>query len=96
VDSIEAIRRLLLSGVGATLMPISAFHGEIASRRLAAHPVEGANLHRILVLARTEGESRPAAVDEIERIVRGEMTRLMQAGLFKLPGAAGRKRLSRS
>jgi LysR family nitrogen assimilation transcriptional regulator len=87
VDSVEAIRRLLLSGVGTTIMPVSAFHAEIVARRVAAHPVEGANLHRILVLARqTEGAS--AAVGEIERIVRGEMTALLQAGLFKLPAAA--------
>jgi LysR family nitrogen assimilation transcriptional regulator len=87
VDSVEAIRRLLLSGVGTTIMPVSAFHAEIVARRVAAHPVEGANLHRILVLARqTEGAS--AAVGEIERIVRGEMTGLLQAGLFKLPAAA--------
>ncbi len=93
VDSIEAIRRLLLSGVGATLMPVSTFHAEIAARRLAAFPVEGANLHRILVLARLAGEARPAALDEMERIVRGEMTRLSEAGLFELP--AGRRRPGR-
>jgi LysR family nitrogen assimilation transcriptional regulator len=89
VDSVEAIRRLLLSGVGTTIMPVSAFHDEIVARRVAAHPVEGANLHRILVLARQlEGASSPA-VGEIERIVRGEMTGLLQAGLFKLPAPAG-------
>jgi LysR family nitrogen assimilation transcriptional regulator len=87
VDSVEAIRRLLLSGVGTTIMPVSAFHDEIVARRVAAHPVEGANLHRILVLAR-QIEVGSAAVGEIERIVRGEMTGLLQAGLFKLPAAA--------
>jgi LysR family nitrogen assimilation transcriptional regulator len=90
VDSVEAIRRLLLSGVGTTIMPVSAFHDEIVARRVAAHPVEGANLHRILVLAR-QIEVASAAVGAIERIVRGEMTGLLQAGLFKLPAAgAGR------
>ncbi len=93
VDSIEAIRRLLLSGIGATLMPVSTFHAEIASRRLAAYPVEGANLHRILVLARLAGESRSGALAGMERLVRGEMTRLSEAGLFKLP--AVRRRPSR-
>jgi LysR family nitrogen assimilation transcriptional regulator len=98
VDSVEAIRRLLLSGVGATIMPVSAFHDEIVARRLAAHPVEGANLHRILVLARQAEETSSAAVGAIERVVRGEMAALLQAGLFKLPAAASppRRRLSRS
>jgi LysR family nitrogen assimilation transcriptional regulator len=96
VDSVEAIRRLLLSGVGVTLMPVSAFHAEIAARRLAAQPVEGANLHRILVLARPVAESRPGAAAEVERIVRGEMTALLQAGLFKLPAPRPRRPVSRS
>ncbi|MGE5640974.1 MAG: LysR family transcriptional regulator, partial [Clostridia bacterium] len=90
-DSIEAIRRVLLAGEGATLMPVSTFHSEIAARRLAAYPVEQANLHRILVLARMAGELRSAALAEMERIVRGEMARLADAGLFKLPVAATRR-----
>ena len=89
VDSVEAIRRLLVSGVGVSLMPVSAFHAEIAARQVAAYPVDGANLHRILVLARPAIELRSAAA-EVERMVRGEMTALLQAGLFKLP-APGRR-----
>jgi LysR family nitrogen assimilation transcriptional regulator len=96
VDSVEAIRRLLLSGVGATVMPVSAFHEEIADGRLAAHPVEGANLHRILVLARQAEETSSAAVGAIERVVRGEMAALLQKGLFKVPLPAVRRRLNRS
>lgn len=87
VDSIEAIRRLLLSGVGVSVMPVSAFHAEVSARRLVAYPVEDANLHRILVLARPVAEARSGAIDEIERIVRAEMNELAQAGLFRLPGA---------
>ena len=85
VDSVEAIRRLLLSGVGASIMPVSAFHDDIRAGRLAASPIEGANLHRLLVLARPDDEARSAAVGEIERIVRGEMARLLGAGVFRMP-----------
>jgi LysR family nitrogen assimilation transcriptional regulator len=91
-DSIEAIRRVLLAGEGASLMPVSAFHAEIAARKLAAWPVEDANLHRLLVLARREGDSRAAAIVEMERLVRAEMTRLTDEGLFKLPARAAKKR----
>lgn len=87
VDSIEAIRRLLLSGVGVSVMPVSAFHAEVSARRLVAYAVEDANLHRILVLARPVAEARSAAIDEIERIVRAEMNDMAQTGLFRLPGA---------
>lgn len=87
IDSIEAIRRILLAGGGSTLMPVSTFHSEIASGALTASPVADANLHRILVLARPLAESGSAAIDEIEHIVRTEMSALLDAGLFRLPGA---------
>lgn len=85
VDSVEAIRRLLTSGVGMSIMPVSAFHDEIRAGRLAASPIEGANLHRILVLARPAAEARSAAIGEIEQIVRGEMARLLDGGVFRMP-----------
>ncbi len=87
IDSIEAIRRILLAGGGSTLMPVSTFHAEIASGALTASPVADANLHRILVLARPLAESGSAAIDEIEHIVRTEMSALLDTGLFRLPGA---------
>jgi LysR family nitrogen assimilation transcriptional regulator len=96
VDSIEAIRRLLLAGACATLMPVSTFHADIEARRLAAYPVEDANLHRIVVLARPASDARAGAPGAIERVVRAEVTRLEQAGLFKLPAAGARKRVTRS
>lgn len=85
VDSVEAIRRLLVSGVGASIMPVSAFHDDIRAGRLVASPIEGANLHRILVLAQPSAETRSAAVAEIGRIVRAEMSRLAEAGAFRMP-----------
>ena len=85
VDSVEAIRRLVISGVGMTIMPVSAFHEDIRAGRLVAYPIEDANLHRILILARPVAEARSAAIDEIEHIVRGEMAELLQAGIFRMP-----------
>ena len=83
VDSVEAIRRLLLGGVGMTIMPVSAFHEEVRDGRVVAHPIEDANLHRILILARPTAEARSAAIDEVEHIVRAEMANLLQAGVFR-------------
>jgi LysR family nitrogen assimilation transcriptional regulator len=85
VDSVEAIRRLLISGVGMTIMPVSAFHDDVRAGRLVAYPIEDANLHRILILARPVAEVGSAAIDEIEHIVRGEMAGLLQAGIFRMP-----------
>ena len=99
VDSVEAIRRLVIAGIGTTVMPVSAFHAEIAAGSVVAHSVEGANLHRLLVLARPAAETRSAAIDEIERIVRAGMTALHEEGLFRLPlpaaSADGNRRLPR-
>jgi LysR family transcriptional regulator, nitrogen assimilation regulatory protein len=94
VDSVEAIRRLLISGVGMTIMPVSAFNDAIRAGQLAAYPIEDANLHRILILARPVAEASSAAIDEIEHIVRGEMARLIQAGIFRMP-VGNQKALSR-
>ncbi|HTP45468.1 MAG TPA: LysR family transcriptional regulator [Casimicrobiaceae bacterium] len=99
VDSVEAIRRLLVSGVGMTIMPVSAFHEEIRAGQVVAYPVEEANLHRILILARPVAEARSAAIDEIEHIVRAEVADLLQAGFFRMPAdeqaaAARRQRLA--
>jgi LysR family transcriptional regulator, nitrogen assimilation regulatory protein len=85
IDSVEAIRRLLISGVGMTIMPVSAFHGEISAGELVAHPIEDANLHRILILARPVAEARSAAIDEIEHVIRAEMAVLLEAGIFRMP-----------
>ena len=85
VDSVEVIRRLLLSGVGVTIMPVSAFHHDVSEARLVAYRVEDANLHRILVLARPAAESTSAALDEVEHIIRTEMAALLEAGFFHLP-----------
>src|SRR5438876_4857057 len=85
VDSVEAIRRLLVSGVGMSIMPVSAFHAEACAGHVVAYPIEDSNLHRILVLARPVAEARSAAIDEVEHIVRAEMESLLEAGLFRLP-----------
>ena len=87
VDSVEAIRRLLVSGVGMSIMPVSAFHDELRAGQVVAYPIEDANLHRILILARPVAETRSAAIDEIGHIVRGEMADLLQAGFFRMPAS---------
>jgi LysR family nitrogen assimilation transcriptional regulator len=87
IDSIESIRRLLVAGQGMSIMPVSAFHAEIARGELQAYGIEGANLHRILVLARPVGAVPAPAADEIERVVRAEMSRLQDSGLFQLPAS---------
>jgi LysR family nitrogen assimilation transcriptional regulator len=96
IDSVEAIRRLLISGVGTTIMPVSTFHGEISSGEVVAHSIEDANLHRILILARPVAEARSAAIDEIEHVIRAEMAVLLEAGIFRMPAADRTARIRRA
>lgn len=91
VDAVEAIRRLVLSGVAATLMPVSVFHDDMAAGRMAACTIEGASLHRLLVLATRIGLQRSAAAEEVSAIIRTEVDALLAQGVFNLgevPGVA--------
>lgn len=86
IDSVEAIRRLVLRGTSMALMPVSTFHEDLAARRLVAWPIVDANIHRILTLAQ-RAERRPsAAIDEVAQIVAAEVRALGDDGIFSLPG----------
>lgn len=87
IDAIEAIRRLLLRGIGMSVMPVSTFHDDIKAGRISAYPVADANIHRILSLAQQAERKLPAAVEEISQIVAGEMNVLFDNGLFSVPAS---------
>lgn len=93
IDSVEAIRRLVLRGTSMALMPVSTFHEDLAARRLVAWPIVDANIHRILTLAQ-RAERRPsAAIDEVAQIVAAEVRTLADDGIFSLPGTTGVKKI---
>ncbi len=82
IDSIEAIRRLLLRGIGPTLMPASTFHADIQAGRIAAWPVKDANLYRILTLVTLGNAEPPPAVRTVARVLRSEIERMAETGVF--------------
>lgn len=87
IDAIEAIRQLLLRGSGTSILPVSAFHGDIVEGRIAAFQIADANVHRILVLAQQAERTLPAAVEEVSQIVASEMNALHDIGVFSVPTA---------
>lgn len=89
IDSIEAIRALLLRGSTHALMPVSTFHDDIASGRLSAWPIADASLHRMLVLAQPARPALPAATEVVAQIVAAEVESLFERGSFTLPVAPG-------
>lgn len=88
VNAVEAIGRLLLRGVGPAVMPLSAFHADIAAGRIAAFPIADVNVQRALMLAHPADQRRSAATDEVSQIVTAEMNALFDRGVFSLPAGA--------
>lgn len=88
IDAIEAIRQLLLRGMGPVILPVSTFHADIKAGRIAAFQIADATVHRMLALAYPVERKLPAAIDEISRVVAGEMNALFDAGVFSVPSAS--------
>jgi len=88
IDAVEAIRQLLLRGVGVTVMPVSTFHEDIRAGRIAAYQIADANVHRMLFLAHPAERRRSAAVEEISQIVSAETNALLDLGMFRIPAAS--------
>lgn len=85
VDAVEAIRRLLLRGIGPAIMPLSVFHDDLREGRIAAFQIADANVHRILMVGLQAERRLPAAVEEVSQIVAAETNHLFDQGLFSLP-----------
>ncbi|MEK6592367.1 MAG: LysR family transcriptional regulator [Pseudomonadota bacterium] len=85
IDAVEAVRRLLLRGIGPAVMPVSTFHDDIKAGRISAFQIADANVHRILMLAQQSERRLSAAVEEISQVVTAEMNALFDQGLFNLP-----------
>ncbi|QHI98320.1 LysR family transcriptional regulator [Xylophilus rhododendri] len=81
IDSVDAIRELVLQGRRCTVMPVSVFKdAPPATVRLSE--ISGAQLHRMLVLAR-KAEARPrAALGVVGELVQAEAQRLAAEGVF--------------
>lgn len=89
VDAIEAIRRLLLRGIGPAVMPVSTFHGDIEAGTISAFQIADVNVNRILVLARPAERHVSAAVEEVAQILTAEVRALHDTGIFGMPAGGG-------
>lgn len=81
IDAVEAIRRILLRGRGASLMPISAFRKEINEGLLTGLSVGGVNLSRTIMLSHVADQLSPAA-QAVMGALRAEIDALAQRGVF--------------
>jgi LysR family nitrogen assimilation transcriptional regulator len=85
IDAVEAIRRLLLRGIGPAVMPVSTFNEDIQAGTRAAFPIADANVQRILMVGQPAERKPSAASEEIAHILTAETNRLFDIGLFSLP-----------
>jgi LysR family transcriptional regulator, nitrogen assimilation regulatory protein len=91
IDSVEAIRRMVMRGQAVTLMPASTFHEDVREHRLDAFHVTHASLHRLLVIARPlSGRDTPAIRQVAETLAR-QFSALSDAGAFRLQARMSRK-----
>lgn len=82
IDAFLTLKDLTIQGRAVMLAPIGAFHEALAARRVSALPVDGAKLQRPVILA---SSARPGgrAVDAVARILRSEVLRLQERGVFR-------------
>jgi LysR family nitrogen assimilation transcriptional regulator len=90
ISSSEAIRRLLLDGIGPAIMTVSTFRDDIRAGRLSAFPLQDVNLHRILALGHL-AKTPISPVHALAQLIQSEVANLAAEGVFNsIPSAAGK------
>jgi LysR family transcriptional regulator, nitrogen assimilation regulatory protein len=84
VDSVEAIRRMVMQGHATTLMPASTFRADILARRVDAFNVANAQLHRLLVIAQPLSGRATPAIRQVAAILARQFSELAEQGVFRL------------
>lgn len=82
IDSVDAIRGLVMRGKWATVMPVSVFKHLPAGMPLRMSEISGAQLHRQLVLASHLEPRQPSALLLIHELIYAELGRLTKLGTF--------------
>lgn len=91
VDSVEAIRRMVMRGQATTLMPASTFREEVRERRLDAFHVANASLHRLLVIAQPLSGRDTPAIRQVADTLARQFAALADEGAFRLLQRHSRK-----
>ena len=75
MENIEAIKSLIGSGLGASVLPVHAIGNEAADRKVRLMRVKGKRLHRQLALITLKSNYLPFAVRELGRLIAEELNR---------------------
>jgi LysR family nitrogen assimilation transcriptional regulator len=81
IDSVDAIRELVLQGHRATVMPVSVFKNAQAGQ-VTLSEISGARIDRLLVVATRVERARNTALGVVNDVIRTEAEKLNRAGVF--------------
>ena len=81
IDSVDAIRELVLQGLRATVMPVSVFKNAPPGQ-VTLSQISGPQVIRMLVLATRVERARNSALAVVNDVVRAEADKLEAGGMF--------------
>jgi len=85
IDSVDAIRELVLKRGHSTIMPVSVFKDDLENKTIHISQISGVQLSRTLVLAQRRDRDKTADYDMVEQLIESEFSRLERMGAFGLP-----------
>ena len=89
IDSVEAIRELVMRGRWATIMPVSVFKAHPLPPELTLSEISGVQLNRLLVQATRADPRPPPALALVQEMLDAEFSLLVRQGTFSFgPGQA--------
>lgn len=81
-DSLHVQKRLVLRGLGSTVLPLPAVHAEVAAGLLRAVPIVQPRLSRRLVVASPAGRQPSNAVRRFAEVLRSEVAEMVGAKVW--------------
>lgn len=86
IDSVDAIRELVIKRGHSTIMPVSVFKDDLDSKAVHITQISGVQLSRTLVLAQRLEREKALDFSMVEQLIESEFSRLSRMGAFGLSG----------
>lgn len=84
IDAVQAIRQMVINGQAASILPVSVVSNEIRRGRLSASAITANGVQRQIVLAHPRHRQMTRASEAISAVLREEVERNKQKGIFSL------------
>ncbi len=84
VDSVQAIKTMVLRGEAATILPVSMFAAELRSGAVVGSAITSRGVRRTLVLAQPSFRQTTQAINSVHYVIKQLMQQLSAEGVFSL------------